>query len=93
MPSRPTRSPARVNRAITRIAQRHPDQCVAVFTHGGVIAQALAHASSSRPFAFLGADNGSISHLVVADERWIVRRFNDTSHLHPGFSVVPEPLI
>jgi probable phosphoglycerate mutase len=84
---------ARVRGAITRIAERHRDQCVAAFTHGGVIAQILADASGARPFAFLGADNASISHLVVADDRWIVRRFNDTSHLNPGFSLAPEPVI
>jgi probable phosphoglycerate mutase len=84
---------ARVHDAITRIAERHRDACVAVFTHGGVIAQVLAEATASRPFAFLGADNGSISHLVVDGERWVVRRFNDTAHLDPRFSVAPEPLI
>jgi len=84
---------ARIHGAIVRIAQRHPDQCVAVFTHGGVISQVLAQATASRPFAFLGADNGSISHVVVTPERWIVRRFNDTAHLSAGFSITPEPLI
>jgi hypothetical protein len=34
-----------------------------------------------RPFAFNGADNGSISHIVMLDERIMVRRFNDASHL------------
>jgi 2,3-bisphosphoglycerate-dependent phosphoglycerate mutase len=38
-------------------------------------------ASGSRPFAFTGADNASISRLVVASDRWIVRGFNDTAHL------------
>jgi probable phosphoglycerate mutase len=71
----------RVRRGIERIAAAHPDQRVAVFTHGGVIGQALAHAAGSRPFAFLGADNGSISHLVVSGDRWEIRRFNDTGHL------------
>jgi probable phosphoglycerate mutase len=84
---------ARVRAAITRIAERHRDQCVAVFTHGGVIAQTISQATGSRPFAFLTADNGSISHLVVTDERWFVRRFNDTSHLSTGFSIEPEPVI
>jgi probable phosphoglycerate mutase len=83
----------RVRAAITRIAERHKDECVAVFTHGGVIAEILSYASGARPFAFLGADNGSISHVVVAEDRWIVRRFNDTAHLNPLFSVAPEPLI
>jgi probable phosphoglycerate mutase len=83
---------ARVRAGITRIAGRHPDECVAVFTHGGVIGQVLAAAASSRPFAFTGADNGSISHVVVDGDQWIVRRFNDTTHLHPAFTTVPEPL-
>jgi probable phosphoglycerate mutase len=49
-----------------------------------VIGRALAEASGSRPFAFLGADNGSISRIVVTDGRWVVRGYNDTSHLIPG---------
>ena len=46
-----------------------------------MIGQALALASGSRPFAFLSADNGSISRLLVIGQRWIVRGFNDTAHL------------
>ena len=75
---------ARVRDSILSIAARHPDACVAAFTHGGVIANIIAAATSARPFAFLGADNGSISHIVVTPERWIVRRFNDTAHLTPN---------
>ncbi|MER7014721.1 histidine phosphatase family protein [Saccharopolyspora sp. NPDC000359] len=71
----------RVRGALERLAAAHPDQRIAVFTHGGVICQALALATGSRPLAFLGADNGSISRLVVTPERWIVRSFNDTAHL------------
>jgi probable phosphoglycerate mutase len=71
----------RIRAGIERIASRHPDQTVAVFTHGGVIGRALAEATGSRRFAFTGADNGSISHLVVADARWFIRSYNDTAHL------------
>ena len=71
----------RVGAAIERIAAAHPGQRVAAFTHGGVIGQALALASGSRPFAFLGAENASISRLVIIGDRWIVRGFNDTAHL------------
>jgi probable phosphoglycerate mutase len=71
----------RIAGAIGRIAAAHPDQRVAVFTHGGVIGQVFAHATKSQPFAMLGADNGSISHIVVSGDDWIVRRFNDTAHL------------
>lgn len=72
---------ARVRGAVERVAAAHPGQRVAVFTHGGVIGWALALACGSRPFAFIGADNGSVSELVVAGPMWIVRRYNDTSHL------------
>ncbi|MGW4488486.1 histidine phosphatase family protein [Amycolatopsis sp. NPDC004368] len=72
----------RIRGALTRIAAANPDRRVAVFTHGGVIGEVLAQASRAVDrFAFLGADNGSISHLVVHGDRWLVRRFNDTAHL------------
>jgi 2,3-bisphosphoglycerate-dependent phosphoglycerate mutase len=71
----------RVRSAIERLTAAHPGERVAAFTHGGVIGQALALASGSRPFAFLGAENASISRIVVTADRWIVRGFNDTAHL------------
>lgn len=71
----------RVRGAIERLAARHPDQRLAVFTHGGVIASVLSMASGSTPLAFSGADNGSISEVVVSGSQWIVRRYNDTAHL------------
>jgi probable phosphoglycerate mutase len=80
----------RVRAGVQRIVAAHPDQRVAVFTHGGVIGQLLSEASGGRPFAFVGSDNGSISHLVAMPDRWVVRRFNDTSHLGPGIDL-PEP--
>lgn len=82
----------RVRDAITRIADAHPDSLVVAVSHGGVIGQVLADATGSRPFAFTAADNCSISHIVVADGRWSVRRFNDTSHLRGSLSHAPEPL-
>jgi 2,3-bisphosphoglycerate-dependent phosphoglycerate mutase len=71
----------RVRDAIVRLAAAHPGERVAVFTHGGVIGQALALAAKSRPFAFIGAENASISRVVITSELWIVRGFNDTAHL------------
>jgi probable phosphoglycerate mutase len=82
----------RLRSAVERIAAAHWDQRVAVFVHGGVIGEILHQVTDSRPFAFIGADNGSISHIVVTDERWILRRFNDTSHLQPTMTTAPEPL-
>ncbi|WP_460959911.1 histidine phosphatase family protein [Parasphingorhabdus pacifica] len=83
---------ARVRAAVRRLATDHPGRRIAVFTHGGVIGQALASATGSRPFAFHGADNGSISHLVVSGESWTLRRFNDTAHLEASISSTAAPL-
>ena len=83
---------ARVQGAVSRIAANHRDQTVVVVTHGGVIGQILALATGSRPFAFTGCDNASISHVVVFGEVWIVRRFNDTAHLGLHFTEASEPL-
>src|SRR5690606_1539976 len=63
---------ARVRGVLEKLAGAHPGQRIVVVTHGGVIAEALAAASGSRPFAFLGADNASVSHLVLAGKRWIL---------------------
>lgn len=78
----------RVERGLARIVAAHPDQRVAVFAHGGVIGEAVRQAvGGSRPFAFVGSDNGAISHLVAVDGHWTLRRFNDTSHLKPGYDL------
>lgn len=74
----------RVSGAVERIVAAHPGETVAIFSHGGVIGEILAQITESgRPFAFLGASNTSISQVVSFGGRWILRRFNDTSHL-PG---------
>ncbi len=82
---------ARAVGAIERIVARHADQRVVVVSHGGVIGCLLAHATGGRPFAFVGSDNASISHVVVANGVWILRRFNDTGHLAGELSVAPQP--
>jgi 2,3-bisphosphoglycerate-dependent phosphoglycerate mutase len=84
---------ARVRRGIAVIAAAHPNQRVAVVVHGGVIGMIMAIATGASNFAFVGADNASISQIVVAEDRWIVRRFNDTTHLDPALTVTPVPVI
>jgi probable phosphoglycerate mutase len=83
----------RVTAALQRLAGVYPDRLVAVFTHGGVIGAALSHATGSRPFAFVGADNASISQLVIDRERWVLRSYNDTSHLGRRFAPDPAGVI
>ncbi|HYI61444.1 MAG TPA: histidine phosphatase family protein [Acidimicrobiales bacterium] len=82
---------ARVRAGIDRVVARSAGRRIAIFTHGGVIGELLRLASeSSRGFVFATADNASISHLLLLGDRWLVRRFNDTSH-HPGGLDRPEP--
>lgn len=82
---------ARVRAGLERVVATHPGQRVVVVSHGGVIGELVRQASEGgRAFAFVGADNGSITHLVVTPERWVVRRFNDTAHLSDGFDLDPE---
>jgi 2,3-bisphosphoglycerate-dependent phosphoglycerate mutase len=83
---------ARVRGAIERIAAAHPGETVAVVSHGGVIGQVLVEATGARAFAFTGSDNAAVSHVVVTDDRWVVRRYNDTAHLGLAFTTAPEPL-
>jgi len=71
----------RVNKGLRNIVRSHPDQLVVAVLHGGVIGQILAQAAGSTGFAFNGADNGSISHIVVNGAQTTIRRFNDCSHL------------
>lgn len=71
----------RVTRGLSRIHGNHPDELVVAVVHGGIVAHILAHASGARPFTFQGADNGSITHIVMLGNDIIVRRFNDAAHL------------
>jgi probable phosphoglycerate mutase len=81
----------RVRGALERIVTAHPGRCVVVFTHGGIIGEILAQATEAgRPFAFLGASNGSISQVVAFGGRWILRRFNDTAHLDGDLDREPD---
>lgn len=72
---------ARVRDAVERLAAAHPDQRVVVVCHGGIVGEILRLATNCEPFAFVGADNASISEVVVRSDRWAVRRYNDISHL------------
>jgi len=82
---------SRVGAALERVAAAHPERVVAVFTHGGVIGEALAQVTSSARLAFSAADNASISHLIVGPGHRAVRCFNDTSHLARRFASVAAP--
>ena len=68
-------------RALHGIAARHSDQTVAAVVHGGVIGMVLATATGAAPSAFIGAENGSISRLVITPDGYDLRGFNEVTHL------------
>jgi probable phosphoglycerate mutase len=76
----------RVRTGIVRIAElTGPDRVAVAVLHGGVIGEICRQATGSRPLAFAHSDNASISRIVVgADGAWLLRGFNDVSHLQDG---------
>jgi probable phosphoglycerate mutase len=74
---------ARLRSGIEQIvAAVGPETTAVAFVHGAVIGQLCRIATDSRPFAFVHADNGSITRIVVhADGSWLLRSFNDINHL------------
>src|SRR3954471_10873659 len=73
----------RVRRGVEAMAAAAgPDAIAVAVLHGGVIGEICRQATRSRPFAFVHADNCSISRLVVLPGgRQLLRSFNDTAHL------------
>lgn len=72
---------SRVRSGLQSIHRAHPDELVVAVVHGGVIGMALAEATGAQGFAFTASANASVSRLVVHGERWMVRSFNEVSHL------------
>lgn len=76
---------ARTVGAVRRIAAAHPDELVAAFCHGGVIAAVLGYTMGVNAMAFGGARHTSINHVVVEPPAedpsgWTLRLFNDGGH-------------
>ncbi|MEA2168243.1 MAG: 2,3-bisphosphoglycerate-dependent phosphoglycerate mutase [Solirubrobacteraceae bacterium] len=74
---------ARVRAGMERVvAATGPGRRAVVFGHGAVIGEICRQACDARGFAFIHSDNGSISRVIVsADGAWLLRSFNDTTHL------------
>ncbi|HWH95620.1 MAG TPA: histidine phosphatase family protein [Baekduia sp.] len=61
-----------------------PGRVAAAVVHGGVIGELARQATNAPRLAFIHAENTSVSRIVVFDDgRWLLRSFNDTSHLAP----------
>jgi len=73
---------AGVRRGVERVVEAAGPGVAVAFAHAAVLGELCRQATASRPFAFVHADNGSITRLVVMDDgRWLLRSFNDTAHL------------
>jgi len=83
---------ARVRGAVERLQANHPGQRIVAVSHGGAIGAVLAEATGARSLAFSTSDNASITHLVLFEDRWVVRRFNDTGHLAGELSTTADEL-
>lgn len=71
----------RTSSVVSSIHERHPDEHVVAFVHGGVIAALCAATVQSPMRGFSGSDNCSIHRLVLTDDHWFLRGFNDINHL------------
>ncbi len=71
---------ARTVGALERVAATHPDELVAVVCHGGVIAALVGHAMDQPLWMYGGVRNASLTHMVLTEDRWILRSFNDAAH-------------
>src|SRR4051794_7660073 len=80
---------ARVRAGLESVVEKvGPGATAVAVVHGGVIGELARQATRSRPFAFVHADNASITRLVVfAEGRQLLRSFTDVAHLggHSGF--------
>ena len=74
---------ARVHRGMELLVQAAgPDNTTLAVVHGGVISEACSQVTGASPFAFLYAENGSLTRLMcLPSGKWTLLAFNDTAHL------------
>lgn len=73
----------RAGQALDEIVARHPEEQIAVVTHGGTIRAGLAHLfpdTMSDWWAY-ELQNGSITHVIVSDSKNSLLALNDRQHL------------
>ena len=75
----------RVGGAVRRMVDEHPGETIVVACHGGVIDTVLRQALKTAPTGGFNINtlNTSITELeLVRPNRWSLRRYGDTAHLH-----------
>ncbi len=76
---------ARLRTGLEEIVSSNPGSNVVVFAHGITIRAIVAELVDAEK-RLSPAENGSISHIVHTDGTWLVRSFNDASHLMSLFT-------
>jgi probable phosphoglycerate mutase len=73
----------RTRRGLLRVVElTGAGRVAAAVVHGGVIGELARQATGAPALSLIHAENTSITRIVVfADGRWLLRSFNDTSHL------------
>jgi probable phosphoglycerate mutase len=73
----------RTRRGLLRVVElTGPGRIAVAVVHGGVIGELARQATSAPRLSLIHAENTSITRIIVfADGRWLLRSFNDTSHL------------
>jgi 2,3-bisphosphoglycerate-dependent phosphoglycerate mutase len=73
----------RVRRGMdTLVEAAGPDHRTVAIVHGGVISEACSQVTGASPFAFLYAENGSLTRVMrLPSGKWALLAFNDTAHL------------
>ena len=74
---------ARVRSGMEKLVEAAgPDHTTLAIVHGGVISEACSQVTGASPFAFLYAENGSLTRLMrLPGGKWALLAFNDTAHL------------
>ena len=83
---------ARSVAVISRIAARHENRHVLVFTHGGVLDMLYRHItgfslSASRDF---GIPNAGLNRIELTPAGWEIRSWADVAHLDSALDDLPE---
>jgi 2,3-bisphosphoglycerate-dependent phosphoglycerate mutase len=74
---------ARVRRGMELLVEAAgPDGTTLAIVHGGVISEVCSQVTGASAFAFLYAENGSLTRLMcLPSGKWTLLAFNDTAHL------------
>lgn len=81
----------RMEAAVRRIVAEHPDQTLAIFSHGTAIRQFLANVKGLKPeqwHTLSHSDNTAVTCLAWNGERFHQVFENDNSHLPPSISTL-----